>query len=117
VSRPTMNVALLFAVQIGAISLMLSCASSQPPERFTVRVAAGFTGTIHVNTCVPSAPATDLTVDEQGVGATSACPSRDATVELTVLRADQQYTVAAPDISILRTGDGIPTSIRAEIRP
>jgi hypothetical protein len=117
VSRPTMNVPLLFAVQIGSISLMLSCASSHPPKRFTVRVAAGFSGTVHVNTCVQSAPATDLTIDNQGVGATSVCPSPDATVELTVLRGDQKYILATPDISISRTGDGIPTSLRAEIRP
>lgn len=116
-SRPTMNVPLLFAVQIGAISLMLSCASSNPPERFTVRVAAEFTGTLHISTCVQSAPATDLTIDNQGVGATSACPSPNATVELTVLRGDQKYTITAPDISISRAGDGISTSIKAEIRP
>ena len=116
-SRPSMNVPLLFAVQIGAISLMLSCASSHPPERFTVRVAAGFTGTLHINTCVQSAPATDLTIDNRGIGATSACPSPDATVELTVQRGDKRYTLTAPDISISRTGDGIPTSIKAEIRP
>jgi hypothetical protein len=42
VGRPTMNAPLLFALQIGAISLMLSCAASHPPERVTVRVAAGF---------------------------------------------------------------------------
>ena len=111
------NVALLFAVEIGAISLMLSCAWSRPPERFTVRVATGFTGTAHIATCVQSAPATDLAVDQQGIGATSACPSNGTAVELTVLRGDQSYVIAAEDVSIARTADGIPTSIKAEIRP
>jgi hypothetical protein len=111
------NVPLLLGVQIGALSLMLSCASSHPPERFTVRVQPEFTGTVHIQTCVQPAPATDLVIDNQGAGATSACPSSDATVELTVLRGDQRYVIAAQDVSIDRTGDGIPTSIKAEIRP
>jgi hypothetical protein len=116
VTRPSC-VPLLLAIQIGAISLMLSCASSQPVQRLTVRVPSGFVGAIHLDTCVPSASASDLSTNSVGAGATSACPARDGNIEITVVRGDRKYTVAPSDVSISRTGDGIPTGIRAEVRP
>jgi hypothetical protein len=110
------RVSVLLGLEIAAVSLLLSCGLSHPPQRLTVHVAPRFTGTVHISTCVQSAPNADLTADEQGVAATSACPSSDEAVELVVLRGDQSYKIAAEDVSIMRTGDGIPTTIQAEIR-
>jgi hypothetical protein len=110
-------VPLLLAVQLGAISLMLSCASSRPPQRLTVHVAPGFSGSIRLSPCLSSAPATDIFLDDQGMAATSACPSRDASIEIVVLRGDQRLTITSDHISISRTGDGIPTRIQAAVTP
>jgi hypothetical protein len=110
------RVFVLLALEVGALSLLLSCGFSRPPQRLTVHVAPGFTGTVHISACVQSAPNADLTVDNQGAAATSACPSSDQAVELVVLRGEQSYKIAATDVSIARTGDGIPTTIQAEIR-
>jgi hypothetical protein len=107
----------LLAVQSGAIFLMLSCASSQPSQRLTVHLVPGFVGPLHVSTCVPSASANDITANSAGMGETSACPSRETSVTIVVVRGDQQSTLAPGDVSILRTDDGIATSIRATVRP
>jgi hypothetical protein len=107
----------LLAVQSAAIFLMLSCASSQPSQRLTVHVAPGFVGPLHLGTCVPSASASEISANSAGMGETSACPSRETGVTIVVVRGEQQYSLAPGDVSILRTGDGIATSIRAEVRP
>jgi hypothetical protein len=97
--------------------LVLSCASSQPPQTLTVHIAPGFTGTIHVSTCVASAPAADVSTDIDGAGQTSACPARNASVAIAVVRGHQQYTIGPEKVTVLRTGDGLATSIQASIRP
>jgi hypothetical protein len=107
----------LLAAQSAAIFLMLSCASSQPSQRLTVHVAPGFVGPLHLSTCVPSASASDISANSAGMGETSACPSRETGVTIVVVRGEQQSSLAPGDVSILRTGDGIATSIRAEVRP
>jgi hypothetical protein len=109
------NVSLLLAVEAGALSLMLSCGLSQPPERLTVHAASGFKGRVHISTCVQSAPAADVTLDNQGDAATSACPSSDEAIELVVECGSQTYKITAQDVSIERTGDGIPTDIQADV--
>jgi hypothetical protein len=109
------RLSVLLALEVAALSLLFSCGFSHPPRRLTVHVASGFTGTVHISTCVQSAPNADLTADNQGMAATSACPSSDEAVDLVVLRGGQSYKIAAEDVSIARTGDGIPTTIQAEI--
>jgi hypothetical protein len=116
VSRPSW-VPLLLALQIGAVFLLLSCGSNQASERLRVHVAQGFAGTIHLAACVSSAPATDISTDAQGTAATSVCPRTDGAVAIVVIRGGRESTVAPEDISVSRTGDGIATSIKAQIRP
>jgi hypothetical protein len=106
----------LLAVEVATIVLMLSCASSRPLQAITVHVPSGFTGTIRVSTCNPAAPATDISANSSGVSETSACPSRETGVDVVVMRGDQRYTPAPESVSILRTGDGIATSLRIEVR-
>jgi hypothetical protein len=107
----------LLVLQLGTIFLLLSCASTQPSPQIKVRVSPGFAGTIHLAACVPSAPATDISTDAQGNGSTSVCPGAGRSVAIVVVRADGEYTVALKDVSISRAGDGIATTINAQVRP
>jgi hypothetical protein len=110
-------VPLMLAVQIGAVFLLLSCASSQPSQQVRVHVTPGFSGTIHLAACVSSAPATDISTGPGGTADTSVCPRTDGIVAIVVVKGDRESTVAPEDISISRTGDGIATSINAQVRP
>lgn len=116
-ARPSSRIPQLLAAQLVAIFLVLSCASSQPPQTLTVRIAPGFSGTIHLSTCIVSAPATDISTDKDGAGQTSACPAREASIAIVVVRDDHQYTIGPENVSVLRTGDGLATSIQTDIRP
>jgi hypothetical protein len=113
----TSTVSLLLAVEVGALSLLLSCGFGHPPQRLTLRVGPQFSGTVRIDTCVPAAPAAELLADSRGGAETSSCPSSDEPVELVVLRGDQRYKIHAENVVIERTGDGIPTYIEAEFRP
>jgi hypothetical protein len=97
---------------------MLSCASSAAPDRLTVHVSGNASLSIlHIDTCVSSAPASEIYLDENGKGKTSLCPDASRVVELEVVAADRHYRVAPPQVQIQRTGDGIATSIEAKLTP
>ena len=103
------------AAFLGAVFLMLSCASSMRPDPLIVHVPDHFSGTLHVSTCISGAPAGEITVDDHGLGKTSLCPAINRTVEIEVIASDRQYRLAAADVRIERTGDGIATSIEAHL--
>ncbi len=103
-----------FAV-LGTVLWMLSCGASLHPDQLTVRVPKMFSGSMHVSTCVAGAPAAEVTLDEQGLGKTSLCPAVDHSVELEVIRTDRHYKLNSTEVRILRAGDGISTSIEAEL--
>jgi hypothetical protein len=107
----------LLAMQVGAIFLLLSCASSRPPQRIRAHVAPGFSGTIHLIPCVSGAPIAEVFTDEQGRADTSVCPQTAGAVVIVLVKESREYTVATEDISISKTGDGIATSINVRIRP
>jgi hypothetical protein len=107
----------LLALQLGAIFLLLSCATSRPPQRIRVRVAPGFAGTIQLSPCVSGAPVAEISTDALGRADTSACPHADGNLEIVLLQGSREYTVARDDISIPRTGDGIATSIYVRVSP
>lgn len=107
----------LFMLELGALSSLLSCGLARPPQRLTLKVDPAFGGIVHISTCVQSAPAAEITADSQGAAATSICPTSDQALELVVVRGAQSYRIAQQDVSIQRTGDGIPTSIQAQVRP
>lgn len=94
---------------------MFSCALSTHPDQLTVRVPPHCSARLHVATCVPGAPQADVNVDEQGMGKTSLCPATDHSVQIEVIRIDRHYTLAAPAVHVQRTGDGLATSIEAEL--
>jgi hypothetical protein len=107
----------LLALQLGAIFLLLSCASTRPPQKLRVRVAPGFNGTIRLAPCDGGAPANEVATDAQGVGNTAACPGQDGSVAITVVQGNREYSAAAEDVTIRRTGDGIATSIEIRMKP
>lgn len=64
---------------------------------------------------MPQAPAKEITVDTQGLAATSVCPDSNTRVELHIIQNDRQYLIPEKEVHILRTGDGIATSIDAQL--
>jgi hypothetical protein len=94
---------------------MLSCGASLHPDQLTVHVPKALSGSIHVSTCVAGAPAGEVTLDEQGLAKTSLCPAVDHSVEIEVIGADRRYKLNSTDVRILRAGDGISTSIEAQL--
>jgi hypothetical protein len=108
------NLVYLSAGFMGAAFLMLSCASSSQPDHLKVHVPQRCPG-VHVATCVSGAPSADVTVNEKGVGKTSLCPAVDHTVELEVVGDNRHYKLMSPEVHIQRTGDGIATSIEAQL--
>jgi hypothetical protein len=70
---------------------------------------------VHLATCVSGAPLADVTVNEQGMGKTSLCPGVDRTVEIEVVENSRHYKLISPEVHIQRTGDGIATSIEAQL--
>jgi hypothetical protein len=105
----------LSAALLGSALLMFSCAWSTHPDQLIVHVPPRCPKVLHVATCVPGAPTADVTVDEQGSGKTSLCPATDHSVQIEVIRIDQHYKLDVPSVHIQRTGDGLATSIEAEL--
>ena len=113
VFRP--NLVYLSAALLATGLLMFSCAWSTHPDQLTVHVPPHCPKVLHLATCVPGAPAAEVTVDEQGSGKTSLCPASDHSVQIEVIRIDRHYKLDRPAVQIQRTGDGLATSIEAEI--
>ena len=94
---------------------MLSCASSSNPDHLAVHIPPRCPNLLHVDTCVAGAPHQDVTVDEQGHGKTSLCPGVDHSVEIEVIGIGRHYKLVSPEVHIRRTGDGMATSLEAEL--
>jgi len=109
------NLVYLSAACMASVSLMLSCGSSAHPDRLTVRLPPHFSGSLHVATCIPGAPAEDVPVDDRGLGQTSLCPDSSRSIELDVIAEGRHIRIAVPQAQISRTGDGIATSIEAQV--
>jgi hypothetical protein len=109
------NIVHLSASFAGIAFLMLSCASSSHPDQLTVHIPEHFSSTsLHIDTCIASAPAGEVKVDDHGLGKTSLCPPNDHLVEIEVV-GGAHYKLAAPAVQIRRTGDGLATSIEARL--
>ncbi len=111
------HIPFLLTVQLTAMFLMLSCGAGSTPQQMTVHVPAGYSGKIHIDSCVKTAPPSDVMVDANGAGATALCPANGQRVEILVIRGEQSVKVPATEVTILRTGDGIATSIEVQVRP
>jgi hypothetical protein len=107
----------LLIAQAAAVLLMMSCASGHAPHQLTVQVARDFVGTLTIATCVPSASDSYISANREGRGETSVCPANDESISVVVVRGDRRVAGAPESVSILRAGDGVPTSIRATVRP
>jgi hypothetical protein len=107
----------LLVLQLAGIFLLLSCASTRPPQRLRVRVVPGFTGTLELTPCDSRSGAAEISTDARGAGSTSVCPSEDGNLVIVIVRGSQAYTAAPEDIAVRRTGDGIATSIKVRVRP
>jgi hypothetical protein len=94
---------------------MFSCAWSAHPDQLTVHVPPHCSKSLHLVACVPGAPVADVSVDDNGLGKTSLCPATDHSVQIDLVRTDHHYTLAAPAVHVQRTGDGLATSIDAEL--
>ena len=107
---------LLSGVVLGTTFVLLSCGSSMGPAQLIVHIPEHYSGAVHIHACMPTAPRNEITVDAQGVGSTALCPGTNTGVELQIVQNGQQYKIADKEVHILRTGDGIATSIEAQVR-
>jgi hypothetical protein len=97
-----------------AISLLLvSCAAKSAPTRITVQITENFTGLLRLYPCNKNAP-DPVSVDGNGEGKTSACPTGDD-VEIVVLKSGKSIYIAPEKVKVARAGDGFPVSISAAI--
>jgi hypothetical protein len=99
---------------LATVFLLLSCASSSHPDQLIVHVPR-HCPELHVATCVAGAPTADVTVNDQGMGKTSMCPGANHTVEIEIVGDNRHYKLMSPEVHIQRTGDGIATSIEAQL--
>jgi len=109
------NVVYLSSAVLGVAFLMLSCASSSQLDQLIVHVPDHFSGMLHIQTCVNGTPAGEITVDSQGLGKTVLCPASDHSVEIEVVASDRHFKLTAPEVQVRRTGDGLATSIEAQL--
>jgi hypothetical protein len=96
--------------------LMLSCGSSIRPEQLSVYVPEHYQGAVHIDACVANAPGKEVTLNAQGVGASSLCPEANRGVELQIIEKERQYKVPVNEVRVGRTGDGLATSIEARLK-
>jgi hypothetical protein len=98
------------------ITLVISCflvsCAKTGGTAITVQVADAFSGLVRIDACVKDAHE-NVTVDERGYGTTSACPSGD--LDLVVVRRGKIIPIPPDRVSVVRTGDGMPIVITANI--
>jgi hypothetical protein len=94
---------------------LLSCASQKPPFKILIAAPAKFSGAVHVKLCEYGAPiAAQLDLD--GTGVTSACPAPGDRLVIVGTRGPNSIFIPHDAIHIIRTGDGIPVALDAELR-
>jgi hypothetical protein len=94
---------------------LLSCASQKPPFKVAISAPAGYTGSVHIKLCQMGAQAT-ARLDDQGVGATSACPAPGDNLEIFGTRGANSIYVTHENVRVVRTGDEIPIAVDAELK-
>jgi hypothetical protein len=95
------------------LALVLILATGCRKKSFTVEVAHGFTGYVHIF-CGPAAgiPSQPVRVNSLGGADAASCPGSDA--EVTVLRDGK--TVTATAVTWERSGDGMPTAVSFNVK-
>jgi hypothetical protein len=95
------------------ISLALaSCAAKEAPTRVTVKVADTFSGVLHLRPCVGGAKEPVVT-DAQGSADMAACPL--GSLEIVVIKGNNQIFIKTEDVSVSRAGDSIPVAVTATV--
>ncbi|MGC2719315.1 MAG: hypothetical protein WA209_06980 [Candidatus Acidiferrales bacterium] len=94
---------------------LLSCASQKPPFKVAIAAPAAFTGAVHVKLCELGAPAA-AQLDPNGAGVTSACPEPGDHLVIVGTRGPSSIYIPHDAIRVVRTGDGIPIALDAELK-
>jgi hypothetical protein len=106
--RTRIHIVLLLAFPL----FLFSCAARKAAEEIAVITPPNFTGKIQLDACVPGAPATNVSISENGEGQTSVCSvSKD--LKLVIVRGGQ--AVAKIPAQIVKTGDDIVVRISASL--
>jgi hypothetical protein len=100
-------------VTIFCALLLFSCAAAKSAQQITVQVPDEFAGTLQIDPCDRSASVDHILADAKGAAATSACPHRGDQITLIIVRAGKTYRVIPENVTIVRTGDGLPVRIQA----
>jgi hypothetical protein len=99
---------------LGLLALcLLSCGAKKAAETLTVIAPEQFSGSIRITTCHAGAASDKIVLDDAGQGITSVC-SVSPDLMLQVLRGNHRDSVSA---TLVKTGDGIVSSIKAKIGP
>jgi hypothetical protein len=110
------NLVCVLALLLSGALWMLSCGSSTPPDRLTIHLTAHHSAPlVHVDACVSGAPAPEVYIDEHGLGKTSVCPAANHNVEVDIVDGDRRYRLTAEKVQVRRTGDGLATSVEAQL--
>ncbi len=105
----------LLAVPMTSALLLFSCGSRVAAQQVTVQVPDDFTGVLRIKPCAVDGNLDKVVADQKGSAATSACPRNSEQIMLQIVRAGKTYSVSPQDIAIVRTGDGLPIEIRAQV--
>ena len=105
------------AVPVTSALLLFSCGSRSAPQQLTVQVPDDFSAELRIRACQDGAARDKLAADAQGGATTSACFRREEQVTLLIVRRGKTYRISPEDLTILRTGDGLATEIRAQLPP
>src|ERR1700734_3981978 len=91
---------------------LLACAAKSPPRQIQITVADNYSGTVRVVPCQSAGPSTGNstapTSTEPLTIYTPACPNPGEQIELLVTRAGSVMRIMPENLSVARTGDGIP---------
>ena len=104
----------LYAVLLSALQ-MFSCGAGRSAQEITVKVPDQFAGELQISPCEANGAPDPVIADSQGAAKTSVCPKASQPVTLAVLRGGQTYRIAPENVTVRRSGDGLPVSIRARV--
>jgi hypothetical protein len=98
---------------------LLACAAKNPPHQIQITVPDNYSGTVRVVPCQGTTPSTGnstaATLTEPLTIYASACPNPGEQIELLVTRAGTVTRIMPENLSVARTGDGIPVEVSAHV--
>ncbi|HWF39604.1 MAG TPA: hypothetical protein VG322_13850 [Candidatus Acidoferrales bacterium] len=91
-----------------ACTILLSCAAKPAPLQISVQVRPDYKGVLRISPC--SSQLAER-ADDQGRAYTRACPQAGQEIELVVTQGTQTRRISSGQLTISKTGDGIPVEI------